>query len=647
MQARARLEQQRAALTAEHAALRERAARVTDPRLKELDQELAAMRRSLAELPRPGLKSGSPSNGYHSAIAARPDETKWVQVDLGRSLPLDEIVLEPARPTDFADTPGFGFPVRFRVEVAGDPGFARPETVADRTARDYPNPGDQPWILRLDGRKARCVRVTATRLWQRTGDYLFALAELQVLSSGRNAAAGAAVTALDSIEAGRWSRRFLVDNFDSRSSLPDPAERTAAAYREQERELQERLEAAEQRRAELADRLLDPAISAGLERTAAALAECERQLRALPAPSLVYAVLPHAPRSIHVLARGDVEQPREAVSPGALSCLPGLQAEFALPHPDDEGSRRAALARWLTSRRNVLTWRSIVNRVWHYHFGRGLVETVNDFGRNGARPSHPELLDWLAAAFVAKDEGGRMKDEFRTSKSGPDSSFILPPSSFRGGLSLKRLHRLIMLSATYRQSSAENLTAARVDGENRLLGRMNRRRLEAEAVRDSILAVSGRLDLAMGGPGFELFRFKDDHSPVYEHGDPEKITSAAGWRRSVYRFTVRSVPNPFLECLDCADPNISTPIRSTTVTALQALALLNDPFVLQQAECFAERLQRAGPDPPRQVALACQLAFGRPPRPEESAALQDYAKRNGLPKMCRLVFNTNEFVFVD
>src|SRR5207247_3250378 len=144
-----------------------------------------------------------------------------------------------------------------------------------------------------------------------------------------------------------------------------------------------------------------------------------------------------------------------------------------------------------------------------------------------------------------------------------------------------------------------------------------RRRLDAEAIRDTVLFVSGRLDASMGGPGVELFRFKDDHSPVYDHTALEKINDPATWRRTVYRFVVRSVPNPFLECLDCADPNLNTPVRNTTLTALQALALLNDPFVIKQAECFAERLRRKSLQANRQIEAAYQLALGRLPRSNE------------------------------
>jgi hypothetical protein len=331
----------------------------------------------------------------------------------------------------------------------------------------------------------------------------------------------------------------------------------------------------------------------------------------------VYTVLPHAPRPIHLLHRGNVEQPREAVGPGALSAVRGLDFDFQLPDTKNEGARRVALAEWIASPKNVLTWRSAVNRVWHYHFGRGLVDTPSDFGRNGSRPTHPELLDWLAV-------------EFRD-----------------GGQSFKKLHRLLLLSSTYRQSSRHDPALARIDGDTRYLWRMNRHRLDAESVRDAILAVSGRLDVRMGGPGFELFRFKDDHSPVYDHSAVEKINDPRAWRRTVYRFTVRSVPNPFLECLDCADPNIHTPVRNSTLTALQALALLNDPFIIKQAEFFAQRLKEIAKDVPTQVEMGFKLAFGRLPAAEEKTALAGYATKHGLAKACRLLFNANEFLFID
>jgi mono/diheme cytochrome c family protein len=517
-------------------------------------------------LARRGPAGPSPSNGWHSGISATPEVEKWVQVDLGKSVPIDAVHLIPARPTDFADTPGFGFPVRFRVDASDDATFAKSVGVTDQTKSDFPNPGNAPVVFRSGPIKARYVRVTAERLWKRTGDYVFALAELQVESGAKNVARGAVVASLDSIEAGRWSRRYLVDGYNSRAPLPDLADAQTP--------------------------ILEPS-------------------------KLVYAVVPIPPRPINVLHRGDVEQKRDLVTPGALSCVKELQADFTGLKSNDEGGRRAALAGWIADERNPLTWRSIVNRVWHYHFGRGIVDTPSDFGRNGSRPTHPELLDWLAAEF--RDGGG----------------------------SFKKLHRLIVLSAAYRQASADDPEEAKIDADARYLWRMTRQRLDAEEVRDTVLAVSGKLDLTMGGPGFELFRFKDDHSPVYDHTAVDKINDPANWRRTVYRFTVRSVPNPFLDCLDCADPNVNTPVRNTTLTALQALALLNDPFMLKQADCFAKRLQKISSDPAKQAEAAYRLAFGRLPTAEERDDLVGYAKKHGLAKACRVLFNANEFVFVD
>jgi hypothetical protein len=151
----------------------------------------------------------------------------------------------------------------------------------------------------------------------------------------------------------------------------------------------------------------------------------------------------------------------------------------------------------------------------------------------------------------------------------------------------------------------------------------------------------------MGGPGFELFRFKDDHSPVYDHADVSKIDRPEAWRRTVYRFAVRSVPNPFLDCLDGADPNASTPKRNQTLTALQALAMLNDAFMLRLAERFAGRLEREAATPEGRVERGFRLAIGRNPTADEAKTLGDYAARHGLPRACRVLFNLNEFVFVD
>jgi hypothetical protein len=355
-----------------------------------------------------------------------------------------------------------------------------------------------------------------------------------------------------------------------------------------------------------------------------------------PSSRLVYAGMVHhgsgsfvgtgtnggKPREIRVLHRGDVTQPGKLVGPGAIAGIADLPGRFDLPHDHAEGDRRAALARWLSDARNPLTWRSIVNRVWLYHFGRGIADTPNDFGRMGRLPTHPELLDWLAI-------------EFRDS-----------------GQSLKSLHRLIVTSATYRQSSNASdhpdFDAARtLDSGNQFYWRINRRKLEAEAVRDSILAVSGKLDRTLFGPSFKDFVIeKPEHSPHYKYElhDPE---DPASHRRSVYRFLVRSQQQPFMAALDCADPSMAVDKRNETVTPLQALTLLNNQLTVSMARHFAARVENGGGDLPRQLETAFRLALARSPNDGELKTLVDYAKQHGLANACRLILNLNEFVFVD
>src|SRR5437868_755705 len=167
---------------------------------------------------------------------------------------------------------------------------------------------------------------------------------------------------------------------------------------------------------------------------------------------------------------------------------------------------------------------------------------------------------------------------------------------------------------------------------------MNRQRLEAEALRDAVLFVSGKLDLKMGGPSDQQFLFKDDHSPIYDY-ERFDVDSPASFRRSVYRFIVRSVPDPFMECLDCADPSLLTPKRNTTLTALQALSLLNNQFMVRQAEHFAARLEAASPDRQQQIKQAYRLAIGREPTDNERRLVADYAAQNGMANVCRVIFN--------
>jgi hypothetical protein len=379
------------------------------------------------------------------------------------------------------------------------------------------------------------------------------------------------------------------------------------------------------------DHKFDPITQEDYYRLQAVFAGVDRANRAYPLPNgatgYVYAAAAKfsgegdfqpspGPRAVHRLLRGDVKRSGKAMEPGALEAFADLRDAFSVEDPADEGSRRAALANWITDKRNLNTRRSIVNRIWQYHFGRGIVDTPNDFGLMGGAPSHPELLDWLAAWFSGNGE------------------------------SLKVLHRLIVNSATYRQSSASNTKHEAIDGDNRLLWRMNRTRLDAEQIRDSILTVSGDIDLQMGGPSVQQFHYKHDHSPVYDHArhDPEAPGNS---RRSVYRFIVRSVPDPFMDALDCPDPSLLTPRRNVTTTALQALAMLNDPFVARQADQFAVRLERTEKKLTSRVEEAYRLTFGRNPTGDERKAAAEYIERHGLANFCRVLFNSNEFMFVD
>ena len=448
------------------------------------------------------------------------------------------------------------------------------------------------------------------------------------------------------------------------------------------------------------------------------------ELATMPKPSLVYAAASDfepdgglkpagAPRPVHLLKRGDIHKPLELALPGALGCVRDLPSQFEINDEGDEGARRAALARWLIHPDNALTWRSIVNRVWHDHFGRGLVETPNDFGRMGGRPSHPELLDWLAVWF---------RDEARGS--------------------LKELHRLIVTSATYRQASnpaadasgheamlhqrarkfpgtaraspspggegrgegerfleshfrirklnlppgagdnagppliddrlraasgspagrtigagprGENqslltsaATAHQIDTDNRLLWRMNRTRLDAEEVRDAILQISGCLDLRMGGPGDMQFDLQPGiHVTPRVDYTKFDVDSPAARRRSVYRFLFRTLPDPFMDALDCPAGDQLTPARNASVTVQQALAMWNDAFVTHYAERFATRLESLAQTAEQRVTLACELALNRPPVPEEMKDFLAYADKHGFANLCRLILNSNEFMFIN
>ncbi|WP_309709968.1 DUF1553 domain-containing protein [Armatimonas sp.] len=337
-------------------------------------------------------------------------------------------------------------------------------------------------------------------------------------------------------------------------------------------------------------------------------------LKTLEAPVQAYAAISQQPSPTYVLPRGDVTAQGELVTPGGLSALTACSPNFGLAADSPEAQRRLALANWLTDSRNPLTARVMVNRVWQGHFGRGIVGTASDFGNNGESPSHPELLDWLATAF-----------------SGP------------GEWSLKKLHRAILLSSTYRQSGQLDPKAAKIDVDNQLLWRFPPRRLEAEVVRDSMLALSGKLNPALGGPSFRPFTVSNYGSDFYQLID--KDTPEFN-RRTLYRMGVQSARNPLLETLDCPDPSTKTPKRTVTTTPIQALALMNDSFVLRQSRAFAERLRHeAGSLPDAQITGAYTLAFGRPPTPIERSRALTYLKAHPLDSLCWALFNSSEFLY--
>jgi hypothetical protein len=340
--------------------------------------------------------------------------------------------------------------------------------------------------------------------------------------------------------------------------------------------------------------------------------QLQKRLDELTAEPMAYAGTFTQPPATHRLARGDPMQPQEVVAPGTLASVsPRLEVMPDAP----EQQRRLALAKWVTDPANPLTARVIVNRLWQHHFGRGIVDTPSDFGKMGAPPTHPELLDWLATELVAN------------------------------GWRLKPIHRLIVLSQTYRQSSASNPSALAADADDRLLWRYPPHRLEAEAIRDAILSVSCKLDLTTGGPGFDTFKPNDNYVRVYE---PKTEFGPAEWRRMVYRFNPRLQPEGTFGAFDCPDAGQSAAKRNASTTPLQALNLMNGPFVVQQAEFLAQRVQReAGDDVPAQVTRAFELAFGREPDGREGAAAAVLVREHGLAALCRALFNANEFVYVN
>lgn len=337
-------------------------------------------------------------------------------------------------------------------------------------------------------------------------------------------------------------------------------------------------------------------------------AAIEAKIKAAENAQKVFSGTFRTPDDIHLLNRGDPEQPKEPVTPAVLSALGDLK----LPKESAEQQRRRVLADWITSPQNPLTARVMVNRIWQGHFGVGLVATPSDFGHLGTKPSHPELLDWLAVEFI------------------------------RSGWSVKHMHRLIVLSSTYRQSSDTSDAAAK-DADVRLLWRFPSRRLEAESIRDSMLAVSGQLNLKMHGRGFNLF----DQRGGLSGFDPIETFTPDNQRRMIYAHKVRREPETVFGAFDCPDAGQSTAIRRASTTPIQALNLFNSRFTLAQADAFVSRVKKeAGDDLSKQIKRAYQLALSRSPTADELRETEPIIRQHGIATLCRALFNSNEFLFI-
>lgn len=344
------------------------------------------------------------------------------------------------------------------------------------------------------------------------------------------------------------------------------------------------------------------------------LQELDRQINDVPALPSWWVGTFSTPPPCAVFIGGDPQRRGPEAVPASPEALQNVTQPYKLPADAPEGDRRLALARWIVAPDNPLTPRVLANRLWHYHFGTGIVDTPSDFGYMGGRPSHPELLDWLARQVHASD------------------------------WRWKPIHRMILLSETYCQASSFDDDAAAIDANSRLLWRYPPRRLTAEEIRDSMLFVAGRLDRTMGGPGFRLYRYIQDNVATYI---PRADAGADTFRRAVYHQNARSAHVDLLTDFDCPDPAFMAPRRVMTTTPLQALTLMNHSFTVAMAKSFSERVEReAGSQATDQVIRAFYLAYGRPPDDEELGAATDLLRRWGLPALARVLFNSNEFLFV-
>ena len=316
------------------------------------------------------------------------------------------------------------------------------------------------------------------------------------------------------------------------------------------------------------------------------------------------------PGPTHLLRRGDPMQRAKPVEAGTLT----LHEPEQWPDETPEQLRRLKLANWITNPRHPLPARVLVNRIWQQQFGTGIVSTPSDLGRNGAAPSHPQLLDWLAGDFIEND------------------------------WSIKSLQRLILTSATWQQASTPQPTALAIDANNRLLWRFPPRRLAAEAIRDCILSISGKLNHKRGGPSFSLHNVG---SEFVRHYQPKEVFGPEESRRMVYAMKVRTEPDLVFTAFDCPDGSLTMPKRGLSTTPLQALNLWNSKFIQQQSEAMADRLTReAGEQAAAIVDEAWNLAFQRAPEPGEAEEAIAFMQATDLQSLCRAILNSNEFLFI-
>ncbi len=347
------------------------------------------------------------------------------------------------------------------------------------------------------------------------------------------------------------------------------------------------------------------------------LAQVNRDIRKIPPLPTAWIgkrSMEDAQGPFHLFIGGSPQRPGAEVIPASLSTLSEVAPAYDLPSESHESERRVRLADWITNEENPLTPRVLANRIWHYHFGTGIVDTPNDFGYMGGRPSHPELLDFLAVQLKTND------------------------------WQLKAMNRLIMNSKAYKQSSRWRPDGGELDADSRFLWRFSPRRLSAEEIRDTLLRVSGKLDTTMGGEGFRLYHFMRDNVSTYEpldrHG-PET------YRRAVYHQNARASVVDLMTEFDQADCTLSTPRRAETTTPLQALTMLNHSFTLEMAEALADRAKTSTDDPVERIKEVFMLAYQREPTAGELSASLELVTTHGLRALCRAILNSSELIYLD